>query len=225
MDILLYFSGIKSLFIIAPQNVPQNGAILLQEYCDAPNLLKVLLVSTNTYSKMSDGNIVPLTLDYDISVFNNLKLLLINPCQDIRTILSIDGLFDSEAGLSFCDKLVTPQKFNVLLNRGNTYPKSIKNILILSSPLHKFFLLRSDEKLLFPGLESVFVSTTLIRMCFDINTLVPYLLYSIDCIKDGIINPNLSEQENVQLVSLIKKLKEKWMICYLHHCKITNYVM
>ncbi|QGR03075.1 hypothetical protein EDL80_00370 [Ehrlichia ruminantium] len=209
MDMLLYFCGMQFLFIIAPQNLPSNGVVLFKKYCDVPDLVEVLLVSTNSYSRMPGGKIVSLTVDYDISIFKNLKLLLINPCQDIRTIISIDGLFDSKDGLAFCNKLITTKKFNVLLNQGKEYPKSIEKILILSSPLHKFYSLADNEKLLFPNLECVFVSAPLVRACLSINTLVPYLFYSIDCIKGGVVNRNLNRQENAQLIILLYSIKKK----------------
>ncbi|CAH57778.1 hypothetical protein [Ehrlichia ruminantium] len=209
METLLYFHGIRFLFITAPQNVSDSKVILLEKYCDNPSLLEVLLVSTNTYHQMQDGRIDFLSIDYDISVFNNLKLLIINPCQDIRAILSVDGLFDSKAGLDFCNELVTPRKYSTLFNNGKPYPKSIEQVMILSSSLHQFSLLTDSEKLLIPGLTSLFVSTTVIRPCLDINTLVPYLMYAVDSIQDGIINPHLNEQENVLLISLINQVKRK----------------
>ncbi|CAI27509.1 Hypothetical protein ERGA_CDS_00570 [Ehrlichia ruminantium str. Gardel] len=209
MEILLYFHGIRFLFITAPQNVSDSKVILLEKYCDNPSLLEVLLVSTNTYHQMQDGSIDFLSIDYDVSVFNNLKLLIINPCQDIRAILSVDGLFDSKAGLDFCNELVTPRKYSTLFNNGKPYPKSIEQVMILSSSLHQFSLLTDSEKLLISGLTSLFVSTTLIRPCLDINTLVPYLMYAVDSIQDGIINPDLNEQENVLLISLINQVKRK----------------
>ncbi|QLK56578.1 hypothetical protein [Ehrlichia ruminantium] len=209
METLLYFHGIRFLFITAPQNLSDSKVILLEKYCDNPSLLEVLLVSTNTYHQMQDGRIDFLSIDYDISVFNNLKLLIINPCQDIRAILSVDGLFDSKAGLDFCNELVTPRKYSTLFNNGKPYPKSIEQVMILSSSLHQFSLLTDSEKLLIPGLTSLFVSTTVIRPCLDINTLVPYLMYAVDSIQDGIINPHLNEQENVLLISLINQVKRK----------------
>ena len=178
MDLLMYFSEIESLFIIAPQNLPEDRKILLHDYYYNPDSVVQLLVSTNSYMVDSDGKISCVPVDYDIMSFQKLEVLAINPCQDMSSILYIDGLWDTEAGLNFVDQLITSRKYNLLSGLVDSHPSLLNRLFFVTSPIHKIDLLEDNEEL-FPKLMTChFKNGASLIKSLGVGYLIPHFSYS-----------------------------------------------
>ncbi|RZB12446.1 hypothetical protein DRF75_04085, partial [Ehrlichia minasensis] len=178
VDALRYFSEVESLFIIAPQNLPENRKILLHNYYDNPCSVAQLLVSTNSYMIDSDGKMSCVDVDYDVMSFRKLTVLAINPCQDMSSILYMDGLWDTKAGLSFIDQLITSKKYNLLSGIMTSHPSSLDQLFFITSPIHKFALLEDSEKLFLKSVSCNFRSATSLIKSLGVGYLVPHFSYS-----------------------------------------------
>ncbi|AUO54363.1 hypothetical protein [Ehrlichia canis] len=178
MDLLLYFLEIESLFIIAPQNLPEDRKILLHDYYYNPDSVVQLLVSTNSYMVDSDGKISCVPVDYDIMSFQKLEVLAINPCQDMSSILYMDGLWDTEAGLNFVDQLITSRKYNLLSGLVDSHPSLLRKLFFVTSPIHKIDLLEDNEEL-FPKLVPChFKNGASLIKSLGVGYLIPHFSYS-----------------------------------------------